>query len=1403
MYDAKRGHKTRTPRGWDQFKRKRLRPPKPRQRKNNANMNEYKQFDRFVADLIEKQTFQSVAQAYPHAGALWSEEMHKVPVQTLQTTRKRHPEKDQETDAAAAPLPPPPRVGPDVPVGRALLAEKYGAPHDGLLSATLQGRILTENDPSKSIFGGLVFLNTAVTINPDTGAPTLFSYTLTNTSLRDLEIKLDFSDSRGVVAVGTESGLERGSHHCIVLKAKETYLSACLKPKKKKKQFSWEADSEEDEHGDGSSRKKKSTMRLYAHVQLKFLYSREVSFQLLTEACSAVYNARGETDFEKYFHGNSNENIFEWIGRQEEAAVIDRIVPTLVLSRLMGYLRQGARAYAIRVLESFENQGITGALVMVQGLKTALKSMYGGHNQSLLVAVDAGLTMQVKDLLLSDVTTYGVQQIESVPQRRIDYQNIEPYGPRIKDSPLDIFGRDKRNYPRNPEGWPRTLPFIARMPMHGRDWQSHHSGCTALHVACKKGHLPLVKTLVQYGWRLDATSFSADTPIEMAQKSGHEKLYAYLFRQHWKRSLGDKIPISLVVQMMRECRSTQSNVLKAMEAAQEVAESMDKQGILGMNQLEGFRDATVESSLEAHTYANQVKVLAETVNGPNALEEESEEEEEEEEGEGSSEEGEEDEEDEEKEEKEGSGGGGGGRSDTTTATPKQQIEAQESKPTPTPKRTIDATNYDMLNLWHVLYAGDVDRATSAIRLGCKLQYLTNVGWQAIPSAKLFIHYGKNKSWTNGGGTSLIHALVCQEYEFPAPKAKPCLLLLLDEGYPGDLLDMYGRKAVEFAKKFGHDAMGGVLKALVRKREVKETANDGTESDDSSSGEDEEDEKRGKEEKEEEKLPAQWVNTRPATVSENALLFGMCCGVHCSSSSSSSNGTANNLNDSTAAANQLVREAVLGGKSLFTHGTGDRPVVACRKRDGEIYPVRYDINWTTRFEPSFLEKGMPELDGLGWTALHVACFAGEVEVVALLLASGWNPKTTTSRGQNAMDMARIMGHEALLYALNQVIEAVYDVMIRDTTMYYHALREFTCPKMNAYARESLNMANSAMVAAARVRVQYDELKAEEDRKKAELAAAEDKNSNRNKNKKKKKKKRSKSPKALAKKKVSQEEMELSRAKAEEEKLAAEAHRNRKTFFRGRLNFRAKPITPDILDTWACKCTTINTFNSVCCKFCHVSRQAQLDTVQTEDNVAAQFNYEEGTAVSESWGSFEPCVFTNEEEAAMKKLARERVVRNDAMKTLEKKMKTTLKYSLKKFAPLERIYADANFLAHMFAVVNDIESDMNLVCAINLWLGNTDVDLSQLNVEHAAEEDIQTGVSEEVLTRLYVLAVQAKQVEVDKNVEINEWLGESDWRPPVEEEEGEGEGKEGMEKDGEEEEEEEEEVQKDDTLSGGEI
>ena len=130
---------------------------------------------------------------------------------------------------------------------------------------------MTENTVVKPLFAGDLQMDTFVQVSEITGAPTEYQYTLTNTTLRDIDISLDFSTSRGVGAVTTDSKLDRDSLIRLVIKSKETVLAACLKPKKKKKMFSWEADSDDgdgdggDEDSERSTRKKKSTVCLSHH----------------------------------------------------------------------------------------------------------------------------------------------------------------------------------------------------------------------------------------------------------------------------------------------------------------------------------------------------------------------------------------------------------------------------------------------------------------------------------------------------------------------------------------------------------------------------------------------------------------------------------------------------------------------------------------------------------------------------------------------------------------------------------------------------------------------------------------------------------------------------------------------------------------------------------------------------------------------------------------------------------------------------------------------------------------------------------------------------------------------------------------------------------------------------------
>ena len=1335
--------------------------------------NEYNQFDRFVVDLLERQyepvAGKPVSQAYTNAGELWEETMNKLPLK---------PPKNKKINDDA----PPPRVGPDVPLGRLGLREQFGHDDDGYATQVLQGILMTENTVAKPLFAGDLHMDTFVQVSESTGAPTEYQYTLTNMTLRDVDISLDFSTSRGVGAVTTDSKLDRDSLIRLVIKSKETVLAACLKPKKKKKMFSWEADSDDgdgdggDEDSERSTRKKKSTVRIYADVKIKWVCSREVSFQLLSNNCSAVYNARGETDVEKYYYGRSNENIFEWIERQESAAVVDGIKPSLELGRMVAFLRDGARDYAVRVLESFENAGITGMYPILHGLKTALKQAYGNHNQSLLTVVDAGLTMQIKKMLRGDVTTYNPPDATldhvhvNAPQQRLDYQNLEPLGPRCKDALPEVFGRDPRIYPQYPESWPRTIPFATRLPIYGRSWQSHLNGTTALHVACANDHLPVAKALLHFGWRLDVCDYHGRTPVELARIKGNKKLHSYLYEHYWGGSspLPIEHVVSSVVGMMREARTASNEARAASQSTKDVVTSMENTGLLGMNQLLEFRDATEQFSSVAEECSKKATMLAEAVHGKDAVDNAgiSEEDDEQGDGNGGSDSGEEEEEEEEEEGDGTKAHAADWKQTSKTVRPLETAKAAaattetaqaamagEEKGTVAlvPKTVVDADNYDMLNLWHVLHAGNSDMAAAAIRMGCKLQYMLNVGWQAVPSTTLFVNYGvQEKRWMNGGGTSLVHALVCQPYEFPPSKAKPCLLLLLDEGYPGDLVDMHGRTPADCAKKYNHTAMHGVLKALVQKTEAsssskKNGSEEDDEDDDESDSETDEDNQTEEAKRAEEKVvlrPQEWTFTRQATVSENKILFGMCSGAH-----------------GGVTASMIVREAVFGGKSLFTHGSRVTPVVACRKREGEKYPVRYDVNFTTRFEPT-MGDGLPELDGLGWSCLHVAAFAGAVEIIGLLLGAGWDPTTMTSRGQTSIDLARIMGHDAIQHALEEVSEGAYDVMVRGTTMFYAELRNFASPKLLEYALECGDLAEEASECATIVKIKYEEMKKEEERKKAELEAAG--------NKKKKKKrrspktKRSKSPKTSksSKKKL----LDDLPGESTNDAAGSGDSTNKKTFFRGRIPFCTNVLRAQVLDTWACGCTTLNPACATTCKFCHVTKVAQEEAAKVKAEYENQFHSQEMDPTSESWGFYHPKTFTLVEEQEQREKAMEKTIRRKANKSLHKKMRQCIKSSLKKFAYMDKVHTDAIVLAHMLSVVLDLASNMEVVLAINTFCGN-DNNFSVPSATTEEEEDEKLVVDSALVMKIYLLAFEANQEMVDKD-EVHEWLGNSDWRPPRE-------------------------------------
>ena len=86
----------------------------------------------------------------------------------------------------------------------------------------------------------------------------------------------------------------------------------------------------------------------------------------------------------------------------------------------------------------------------------------------------------------------------------------------------------------------------------------------------------------------------------------------------------------------------------------------------------------------------------------------------------------------------------------------------------------------------------------------------------------------------------------------------------------------------------------------------------------------------------------------------------------------------------------------------------------------------------QFEPT-VDENLPELDGLGFSALH-ASLSGQCEIAGVLLSAGWDPLARTARGYTPVDLARLMGWEALHYAMEEVSEG--------SSSFYQSLGVFT-------------------------------------------------------------------------------------------------------------------------------------------------------------------------------------------------------------------------------------------------------------------------------------------------------------------------------------------------------------------------
>ncbi len=448
-------------------------------------MDVFRQFDRFVEDLRERQYAPLAACAgfeeeYALLGNMWRERLWAEPPPGPKSAaavaaggsggggggrRHRHTNKNSKNksksksgNSGVGDAPPfSARVGPHVPPGRALMRETFGKPGDGLTCQYLSGLPVSEDGAVKTLMGGdgggegSLTLSTRVDHNATTGAPTDFVYTLRNGTLRDVEVVLDFAESEGVVAVTVMLKQERGSRITTVVPAGETAVGAWLRPKKKKSMFAWENldgwDDDADGGGGGSRRKKKPDQVIRLDVSVRRLWSREVSFQLLTERVSAVHNARGggtgeyqdSTPAQRdgadegallfagaaddvgvlyYFEGRPDEDVYAWASLFNECTRVDEVTPETALGRLVAFTRSRARRVAVQTLKSLrrgtwatqkqiEEAGANGYseernALLLNRATTVLVQVFGPHNAALRQVCGWGAHMQIKQLLDGD-----------------------------------------------------------------------------------------------------------------------------------------------------------------------------------------------------------------------------------------------------------------------------------------------------------------------------------------------------------------------------------------------------------------------------------------------------------------------------------------------------------------------------------------------------------------------------------------------------------------------------------------------------------------------------------------------------------------------------------------------------------------------------------------------------------------------------------------------------------------------------------------------------------------------------------------------------------------------------------------------------------------------------------------
>jgi hypothetical protein len=1169
---------------------------------------EFKQFDRFVESLREQQyaplqLLLTTREQYKHLGELWLRRMWSDPPLRTAAT---HARVTSATSVAAAksgelatPLTPSTPRGPDEPPSRHALGELFGQADDGRICQTLEGVSLSEDGAEKILCGGDLVFSTKVEFNPNTGAPTDWIYTIKNNSLRDVDVTLDFDQSKGVGAVTLELKQEADSVIHAVVKAKEAHVVAWLRPRKKKSTFAWENNSDDEDDMDGRRKKKKNTI-IIADVKITKLWSSEVSCQVLSDMCSAVFNVRTSKIFDPYFSGRPCENVFEWLQFHDDAARTDNIAPVLELGRLLAFLQGAARDYSMQVLESFEALGEVRNKVLLKNLKSALLQTFGPHNVALMMACAAGTNAQVKELLLGDDLTQAAS-------RRISYATKETYGPRRESAKTNVFGRD----PRAPEGWLHTLPYVLRLPVHGTSWTSHLTGETALHLACAYGNFHVASTLVQRGWKCDQCDNFGHMPGEVATLRGHRGVAVLMHTKLWSSPRWTRLPTSVdILNVASKSSSSDSsgsgaqveedndaqlpmhvitavNTLRELRrgsvlAAEEVTliehvwsglQELDPEAI-EWKTLESQRNMALSANTQAVALSAAATALEESVNGP-------EKDSDEDEAETGSEQS-------ESEAKHRDGGRAVAGKENENKTEEngailvinddgvaQQQGATNIKDATAEASDVDADNFDMLNLWHVCLAGNSHCISAALLYGHKLRYYVCEGWRSVPCTPKINYKRRGTTWTDRGGKNVIHALALQKYPIPGSQMKPCLLSFLNSGWPAYRPDMKGITPTDYAKRLGHKALHGVMLALIRtppppppagsSEDDEDEDEDETDSDDDASdGAHRGDNKTAKKKKE---PPCRdWAYTKSASNGQHRALAALCTGAQGESCP------------------LLVREAVFGGKYIFTAGSCERPVLQCRKRDNEQFPVRYDPEWTCRFEPTVSED-LPGIDGLGFTALHIAALSGQCEISGMLLSAGWDPLARTARGQTPVDLARLMGWEALHHALEEVSEG-------GTSDFFGSLLAYVQLRCIDYTDRTMDIVDKAKQTWEHIDRMYTE---EKQRKLEEERRAQSNGGEKKRRKKKKSPKKKKTKKTPPRQKQdggsglmvdAGPNADAKHHTDMESALEGSTVPVKKTFFRGRLNFRSRPIMPSVnLATWTCNCTTINTASAASCKFCH--------------------------------------------------------------------------------------------------------------------------------------------------------------------------------------------------------------------------